>query len=410
MKPLLLLLGLSLAANAALFLTRPAPAPSSFSVSTSGGSSNSRPSSAAASASSDKSAVPPGPYAPLWEKLRTGDASVVASLRAAGWPEEAIRALVEAQVNDLYRARSRALTPDYSKVEYWRQNPYSSTWTADTAKAWRDLNREKTAMLKKLLGDDYAPVPNLYAADRYPNLTPAQIETVQAIEEDYRVLRYGITGTGNDYNSILLPEDREKLAYLEKEKTADLSKVISADTQLELDLRNSNAASQLRFQLTAFDPSEEEFRKIFALQKTATDALGITYSNATAAQREALNKSQASIDAQVKEILTPERYADYTRAKDYEYRRLYQLTERLELPKDKALAAYAVKADIEKRYREIKPTPGPDGAKAAAAARSALAQEAEQLLVESLGQRGYDAYKSAGANWLTRMTPAAATR
>ena len=409
MKPLLLLVTLSLAANAVMFFTRPAASTNASSSSTRGLTSSASASvattsNAASAGTSAKSAAPESPYAPLWVKLRAGDPAVVASLRAAGWPEEAIRALVEAHVNDLFRSRSRALTPDYGKAEYWRQNAYSSMWTPSLAKAWRDLNREKTATLKKLLGDDYSPTPHIQTAQRYPNLTPPQIEAVQMIEEDYRVLRSEVIGT-NDYNAVLLPEDREKLAYLEKEKLADLSKVVSPAELFELDLRNSNVASSLRYQLTAFDPSEEEFRKIFALQKAATDALGVTNSASSPAQRDALNKSQTAIDAQVKEILSPERYAEYVRAKDYEYRRLYQLAERLQLPKEKALAAYAVKADIEKRLREIKPTPGPDAAKTTAAARAALAAEAEQLLVESLGQRGYEAYKGSGPNWLSRLVP-----
>jgi len=414
MKPLLLLLALSLATNSALLIKRSrsslathTTASTSSSTATAvektSASSASNPSAGTALTSEQKR------YAPLWEKLRAGDSSVVAGLRAAGWPEDAIRTLVITQVTEQFRARARALRPDLAKAEYWKQNPYGNLWTPESMKAFRDLGREQKALVKSLLGTDY--VPPDYAdniARRYGGLpiTPDQAEAIQMVEEDYRILSAEIRGPGGMIGNTLLSEDREKLAFLEKEKTADLAKILPPELLLDFELRNSPVASSLRNQLTAFSPTEEEFRQLFAIQKTADEAAGYTMGGSQAARL----KSQSEADAQIKQILSPERYADYTRSKNYEYRQLYQLATRLQLPKENAAAAYDLKADYDKRLREIPRKPDPENKKAAAEARAALVAETEEQLIGLLGQRGYDAIKSSGATWISRLSPPASAK
>ncbi len=398
MKPLLLLLGLSLAANAVLILARPS-APSAA------------PTSPEAAASADPAKAPanpatalpvplqspPNPYAAFWEKLPPGDPALAAKLRAAGWPEDAIRALVTAYVADLFRPRERAFQSSVMGQEYWRQAYFGNRSPAAT-KAWRDLKHEKQALLKSLLGANYIPEPS--ADVRFAGLSPAVAESVAMIEQDYAVLTAEVRGDRTLGTTLLLPEDREKLLFLEKEKAADLAKVLSPEQLLDYELKNSTTAPSLRYNLTAFNPTEQEFRELYALQKTLTERFGSTMVGMSASERDARTKAQAGIDAQVKQLLSPERYEDYTRAKDFDYRALYQIADKLQLRPENALAAYEVKTDIETRARSLSYTDGRD-------ARIALAQEAEKRLVEALGQRGYEAYKSNGAYWLRNLNPPA---
>jgi hypothetical protein len=94
----------------------------------------------------------------------------------------------------------------------------------------------------------------------------------------------------------------------------------------------------------------------------------------------------------VKQLLGEQRFAEYTRAKDYEYRRLYQLAQRLELPVSAANAAYEVKADIEKRVREFRTEAKTQDPESVAALRQATLDEAEQRLMAALGPRAFDVY------------------
>jgi hypothetical protein len=397
MKPLLILLGLSLAANAALYFTRPANSSKTASAAPASPSASGATTEKTSTSQTNNTSAAAHPHAAFWAKLPPGDPALAEKLRAAGWPEDAIRALVTAYVQDLFRPRERALQSDSTSGEYWRQSYFGNRSPA-AYKTWRDLQREKLTLMKTILGADYIPEPSQDV--RFAGLNPAVAESVAMIEQDYSVLTAEVRGDRTFGTTLLLPEDREKLAFLEKEKAADLAKVLSPEQLLDYELKNSSTASSLRYSLAAFNPTEQEFREIYALQKTLTERLGPLSAGMSVSQREDRNAAQAEIDAQVKQRLSPERYEDYTRAKDFDYRALYQIADKLQLRPENALAAYEVKADIEKRAREIQPTSGPD-------ARAALVQEAEKRLVEALGQHGYEAYKLNGAFWLRNLNPPA---
>ena len=407
MKPLLLLLGLSVAANAALFLTRPTP------LATDPGAASAGRSASVATSTSVEAGAPTIPgfpassdhglYPALWEKLHAGDPAAIASLRAAGWPEEAIRAFIIAYAEDLYHPRARAIRATTVMNDYWRGTTYQTPRTAEQRKAFRELNREKTALIRSLLGPDYVP-ENKLTDPRYTGLAPTQIDAVDAIESDYDVLISEVRGDTSGGPTILLPEEREKLIYLEKEKAADLAKILTPAELLDYELRQSATANTLRNNLTAFAPTEQEFRELFALQKTIQERLGPSIGITPASLREATAQAQAEMNASVKKLLSPERYADYTRAQAYEYRSLYQVAARLNLPVETAIAAYDIRTDIDKRIRAIRPS-GPNAQQEMQAARVALGQEAEKRLLETLGQRGLDAYKSKDAYWFSYLNP-----
>ncbi|WP_138223212.1 hypothetical protein [Nibricoccus aquaticus] len=407
MKPLLLLLSLSVAANAILFFSRPKPqntsapaTPAAVEKSSASPSLNSQPSTLNSSAAFS---VPTGPHAPFWEKLRTGDASTVAALRAAGWPEDAIRSVAAALIGDAYQSRFDALLSSRNSQEYWRPDSFYNRSTPEQRKAANELSRELRTRLKSLLGEDYLP-EQTWQDPRFARFTPAQAEALRMIDEDYNVLTMEIRGNPTAGRTILLPEDREKLLYLEKEKAADMAKVLSPSEFLEYELRQSTAASYLRSNLAGLRPTEEEFRALFPHQKAMLEKMGISSGAPSTNDRAVREQAQREMDAAAKTVLTPERYEDYVRAKDYDYGRLVVLAERLQLPPENATAAYEVKADIEKRLRALRPS-GPDAQKTLAASRTELAAEAEKRLVAALGQRGYEAYKTNGAFWLNNLTP-----
>ncbi len=416
MKPLVALLALSLAANAILFLSRPKPSASASSspptnpaVEKSSANSNPSPHTSSVPASPASTAsVSASPHAALWEKLRAGDPSSVAALRAVGWPDDAIRTLVESIVQDAYRDRFKALWPSGAASEYWRQDALYNRNSPEQRKASLALNREMHALLKSLLGPDYTPERS-WRDTRYASLTPAQAESLRMIEDDYNVLLAEVRGNPTmGSRTILLAEDREKLRFLENERAADIAKTLSPSELLEYELRHSQAASYLRGNFAGLRPTEEEFRALFPLQKAMLEKTGSTYSSSSA-DRTLREQAQREMDEAAKSVLSPERYEEYTRAKDYEYSRLVMIADRLQLPPASVSAAYDIKTDIEKRSRELRPS-GPDGMKNFNAARAQLAAEAEKRLLDTLGPRALEIYKSNGAYWLTNLTPSTSAR
>jgi len=326
-------------------------------------------------------------------------ADVAKRLRAAGIPERIVTAVITAQIRDRYAARRAALQPDYS--QYWTQSGMTASPQARIAQ--RELWREERQELKNALGDAYYATPGVERTiqRQFGQIPKDKFGALQGINEDYQDLSAEIYYSAN---GVMLPEDREKLAFLDAEKRKDLAAVLTPQEMENYDLRSSKTAGQLRSQLSSFDPSETEFRSIFTLQRE----YDLKYANrqsdedpATSQQRTA---DAAALENQIKATLGEARYAEYQRAKDGNFQQLASLAARLELPKENAVAVYDLSKDVQKRAQQInnnsKLSP-----EQRSQALSALAGEANGKIVAALGERGLEAYRSNGGWWLRNLTP-----
>jgi hypothetical protein len=122
-------------------------------------------------------------------------------------------------------------------------------------------------------------------------------------------------------------------------------------------------------------------------------------------QREAIKKAEAENEAQIKQLLSPERYEDYLRSKDHDFRTFHQIAERLLLSPENAIAAYEVKADAYKRIRTLKFPESPEDLPAWNEAHAVLRQDVQKRLIETMGQRGYEAYRASNPSWMESLTP-----
>jgi hypothetical protein len=357
----------------------------------------------------------PDPTAPtlppeVWTRIQSGDASSVESLRALGLPESLIKTLVRQQTDLRYRERETALRTAASQAPYWspkfERNRYGSYYSPERV----ELRRQKQAELKSLLGPDYRK-DDLIQDRRTAFLPPAKAEQLREIEDDYSAMRQSFAA----YDGITLPEDREKRAFLEKQKRADLAELLTPDELTAYELRSSSTASTLRRQLATLDLTEDEFKTLYALRKpydekeqanTSTSIIGAGTISirgpANAQEREALN-------AEIKAALGDERYAEYERAQDTDYRTLTQLAKRLELPPAKALEAHALKVALEKKLTAFKPQPGSDMRQQRADYLAALAREAETGFTAILGEKAFTTYKDYSA-FFRRLQPPAPTQ
>lgn len=394
MKALPLIIAASLAANAALLafvLTRTA---------------DFTPNNAAAVApsptlSSKLSSLSPSsaPNNPkLWSDLNPAAAdlsALVARLRAAGFPASVVRAIVTAQVREEFAARRKALNPQQGDIPFWKNN---QPIDPKARLALRDLNREQDATLSKLLGGpdpDRAFFMNIYERNQYGDLPVDKVGQLTAVKRDYDEMRSDIYSAAS--GGTMLPADRAELLLLDKEQRADLARFLTPQELEDYDLRASNTASQMRYNLSAFAPTEAEFRAIFKLQQTLDTQFGQLSSGLTQDQMRARQEGQKAITDQIKAALGPERAADYVRATDFSYRQAALVVERLNLPKTAALEVWNVQQDFEKRSRELPKTGAPD---TRMAQYTALVSEAYAKVTAALGERGATIYKQNGGSWL----------
>ena len=351
------------------------------------------------SAASD-AAVQTAQLAKSWAELQTGDLNtLVARLKAAGFSTSMIRAIVFAQVNEQFAARRKELAGNQTEQPFWK-NQRSAMMDPKIMTALRDLGKEQMALMKSLLGPDGVPGSdemNAWQRRQFGNLTPEKLTQLQSINTDYSELQQEIMQKAN---GVMLPEDREKLAYLEKEKLADIAKTLTPQEFEDFQLRSSNTANQLRGQLGSFNTTEAEFR---ALYKAAA-AIDEKYRTAGTRNPGDYQNRQADMLTQAKAVLTPERFAAYNLATDPQSRQVSSLVARLELPPATTQQVVSLQQDFQNRQRALitnrELTPANRTAQ-----QAALLQEATAKLSTTLTPRGLEAYKQNGGQWLESLKP-----
>jgi hypothetical protein len=339
-----------------------------------------------------------------WQRLSSGDlAAVVARLKSEGLPSRLLRLLVEHLVSEQFTERRRAIAAQEPPEAWWQRPFYVSAFNPQSAALRRQLAREERDLVAQLTGP--LPIDELEHARRvrqYGSLAPEKVARFEQIERDYRDLMEDVRAQARD---MILPEDREKLAFLESEKRADLAKLLSAEEWFEYEVRSSVTARRLREQLMLFEPTEAEFRAMFALQNATESKFGGgRLQNLTAAERRERNEALRQLPVQMQTVLTPERYAAYQLAIDPAYRQAHQFVteqalppaaarEMVDLQKDAAARANAIRSDrgltVDQRNAEL----------------ARLAAEATSKLTTTLGERGLAAYREGAGAWLNMLQP-----
>jgi hypothetical protein len=343
-----------------------------------------------------------------WGDLNTSDfKELAARLKAAGFPPAVVRAILYAQISDSFKARREQLMPPVEDKPFWKTDGSGWGWSgydAKTMAAMRQLNREQTQLMRDVLGADYN-AGNIEVSDyerrRYGDLPKDKIDHLRRLDEDYNELRNEVQMNAR---GMMLPEDREKLAMLEKEKRADLAQLLTPQEMEDYLMRTSQTTMRLRTPLTAFKATEEEFRTIYRIQAAFDDKysyqnVGFNSSPDFARER---GEAQKQVSEQMKAALGEQRYADYMRASDREYQQLTRIAQRTNLADGVALQAYEVRNNASKEsnriYADAQLT-----AEQKRAALQTLAQNTRAQINSTLGAEAAATYFQVADRWLTRM-------
>lgn len=347
-------------------------------------------------------AARPGPTVDAWSELISADLAAERDrLVAEGFPPSALRAILAAQIREQFAARRKALDASMASTPFWK-NP---TLDPQTQAQLRALAKEEQKALKDLLGSD--PI-NSHAARlrrEFPELTAEKIDQMAAIRERYDELRQDLYGTG--IRGTLTPTERDKVNALEKAMHQEFASVLTPAELENYDLRTSNTANNLRYSLADFGASEAEFRALYRLQSAFDDQYRFTGGTMSQDQQRARSDAQRKLNEDIAAALGAERYADYQRASDYNFRQTSQLVSRLNLPPETAMTLYAVQKDTEERRNAIYRNTTPESRSQMTPKLTALAEEATTRVNTILGgnKTATEAYKQYGGSWLTNMVP-----
>jgi hypothetical protein len=328
-------------------------------------------------------------------------------LRAEGFPPAIVRAILAAQIREGFAARRKALDAGSADLVYWK-NPVPD---AKTQAAWRALDKEEQQALKELLGRDAENSQAAALHRQFPDYSDQQINQLTAIRERYDEQRQEISNaarSGGGGFTTYTPDERERLAALEKNMHAEFASVLTPQQLDDYDLRVSNTANNLRYNLGTLELDEGEFRTLYRLQAAFDEQFRDYAPGMSQEQMRARSDAQKKLNTDIAAALGADRYAEYQRATDYNYRQTSQLTTRLGLPPETANQLYAIQKEFETR-RSTPAEPGNTGP----VTQADLSQRRAALQAEALAKvtpllrtpAALEAYKQYGGQWLQNLAP-----
>jgi len=295
-----------------------------------------------------------------WRTVESDDyRAYIANLRAIGCPEETVRDIIIADINKLYASKIAALYPSPKDFKYWRvEDRTARAEERDRDKKRRELGEEKRELIKTLLGIDYdaelarnsgRPTDDDW---RYGFLSPEMQEQAKALHDKYRELERAAFSDGG-----MTPENRAKFMAVRAERDAEMAKLMGPEQFEEYQLRNSSTARNMRENLTAFQPTEDEFRQIFDLKKAFDDQFAVNRDGSDEAVRDDRKAAQQQLDDQLLAKLGPERFQEYKLSQEPNYREAADFAQRYNLPAKAAETIYQVQAAAQQEQNRVRNDP-----------------------------------------------------
>lgn len=336
----------------------------------------------------------------LWRPIDTTDAKqLAANLRAAGFQDEDVAAVVRAQILRHFEPRWAAMFAMSKDRPYWRTELGMFSSPRERLEM-RQIQREQDAALREALGETSVETFSLAIGPWMPEQAelPLPADKKRALSRimiDYADMASDIHM--ETFGGPQMPWDREKLAYLEAEKRKDIAATLTPAELETYDLYASNAAMSLRRQLSGFDATEAEFRALYAIETAHGPKMTAGLFGSMVGARPPAMAEQRE---QIKAALGEARYADYERVTDQSYQRARDIAARLGLPAETATAAYQLGRDMQRRSEELRNAASMEPLERQAA-MAALAQEANAKLDSLLTPDGAKSYRnSSGSMWL----------
>ena len=304
-----------------------------------------------------------------WSQIESDDyKEYIQNLRDIGCPEETIRNLVKQDLDKYYDQRKAdILSKSPARKEFWKTGNPSSLGrpSASASSQMAQLDREKNEVLGELFEPSGLAAINRpgplalarsqaksgYAMDFIPEETKAQLNT---LEQEYgsQLLKKMAQGASD-------AQDMAEIRQLRQDRDSSIANMLTPEQKMEYDLRKSPTAANMRLQMDGFDPSEDEFRDIFGARKSFDDEHGVVPgASISAGDMEGRQFAEQEMNDQIHTSLGDDRYQDYLRQTDYDYKSIAKITERQGLGENISAQVYDMKGGAEELAREIRMNTG----------------------------------------------------
>ena len=351
-----------------------------------------------------------------WSELSAPDLAIyIVQLRAFGTPEPKVREIIFGVVESIYRPKRGALRPPVKKTDegkFWERQRFfgwAQPGTKEQRAQLRALQKEEMDLLKSLFGVDVQEQMMKDSGgvdwmERQYGFIPKELrEQVRDIDqrmgEEKQEIYAQNEGSMDQYAQL-------DLRKVETKYHAELAKILTPEQLLEWDLRHSDTANQLKNDLSAFDPKEDEFRALFQYQQ-AKDGLNPPRDpdddapQPAADERKALQEKQKALDAELAMAVGADRVKEYKLEQDYGYRSLIESG----VPKASVFQLDDMKKQAQDAASKIRrdKTLSPEQR---TAALTAIRAETQVSLSGLLDDKQMKRYISQGGYWINNIAPA----
>lgn len=348
-----------------------------------------------------------------WGMVESTDyPAYVENLRAIGCPEQRIRDIIVADVDDLFAQKARDyIAPLQSQFWQLASQPRDIEKNiAEHGKALEQMIKEREQIFQTLFNESN-PRRSWRSTQRDQNRNANRNAQLDFLDESKR---NAVIAAQDELNSALseirqmkFTGSREEVRTQRNAKDAEARKasedklrtLLSPEEFAEYKLRNSDSAS-VRYQLARMTLSETEAHSIAGIVAAKADTAEDSQAKDPAAKA-AKEAREQKAQEQIKQLLGDTRYAEYQRVTDGRYDQTARVTERLQLPEPTTIAVYEARREAEKLADRLRADPSAS-TEERTAALNLIRTEAENSVRQLMGDAAFKDFQR-HAGWMEAL-------
>lgn len=324
----------------------------------------------------------------------------IANLRAFGCPQEVIKDIILTDIARLYAKKRSELRRKGEPYKYWM--PEETASDPQLQRQLAELDREQRSLVRQLLNVDLQAELSKYWEDEYdPDayafVSEEKRDQILALKAKYDEMEQEVYARAQ---GLMLEQDEQELKRIQELREKELASILSPQELEEYELRHSSIAENLRGQLAGFEPNEEEFRRLFRIQKDFEKEINRSLNGD---EVDAIrDDAQQALDVEMRKALGDARFSEWQRAQDPDYKALMQVADRFNLPRELSANIYDMKLQAEQQKLQIDANPNLTPQQRQAALER-IRQATESTLASTMPREVFQSYRRAAGQWIDNL-------
>ncbi len=345
-----------------------------------------------------------------WSQVESSDyRKYIANLRAVGCPESTIRDIIITDIMRLYAVRRGQFYHNGREFKFWEteeKRKLKAKQLEEREKQLATIDKEIPIILRELLGINYEREMNKYFVDtdddnrKLSFLSQEKRSSVLALRDEIEGMREKVTD--NAPGGKLSAEDIAKLKKIEEYRLSKLGQLLTGPEFDQLELSTSDTAERLRKELVGFNPTEDEFRELYRLQREHDQKYAFVDSTNDEALREKEEDAQ-KVEEEILARLDANRAQDYARTKNPEYRNLAMFTEVYDLPSSTTQSLFEIEQAV-KAEKQALLTAANLSEETRTEGLRAIQAETEKTVRRLLGDQLYGKFTQSAGDWIPKVS------